>query len=436
MKTIIFQNSYIITILVLQIFFTGILYSQEIISAQGNNGNGNINLFLDCPSGCDWDYIRNEMPYLNYVREIREAQVYLLVTRETNASGGNRYTLFFTGYNDFTGMNDTLTYDSSVDDTNDLTRRGLTRTIAMGMMRYVAKTPIRNNVGISYEPKREEIPGIVIDRWNSWVFEIDTEIEIEREQRKEQLQFDNSIQAHKITPEWKVEHRISRDYNFDTYIRESIDDETGEVTKTRTDVKKDKWDYRSLNVKSINDHWSVGLRTRIGADNTRNLNLEIQVYPAIEYNIFPYHESSKKQMRFLYSLGFVYNDYVEITIYESLEDRLLEQNFDIAMQVRQKWGSTNFSLNASSFVPDFSKYMFRVEGDVRVRMFRGLEFRVRARASLIHNQIGLPKGDMTPEELYLNLRELKTTYKWDVRTGIVYTFGSLYNNVVNPRFGN
>lgn len=429
-------NNYIFLLLLLHIFSYDKLYSKEIISSKDNNTISKINIFIDCSSGCDWDYIRYEIPYLNYVREIREAQVYLLVTEENNANGGKRYTLFFIGYHEFAGMIDTLTLDSSIDHTNDLTRSRLTKTIALGMMRYVAKTPIRNNIELSYETNGLDIPEQQSDKWNSWVFEIDSEIEIEREQSKGQLEFNNSIQAYKITPEWKVEHQIGREYNFDTYIHESVDDETGEVTEIRTDVEKDRWDYRSLNVKSINDHWSIGIRTLIGADNTRNLDLEVQLLPAIEYNIFPYHESSKKQMRFLYSLGFVYNDYDQITIYERLEDRLLEQNFDIAMQVRQKWGSMNFSMNASSFVPDFSKYMFRVEGDVRVRIFRGFELRARARASLIHNQIGLPKGDMTPEELFLNLRELKTTYKWDVRTGIIYTFGSLYNNVVNPRFGN
>jgi hypothetical protein len=422
---------HIISLSALQILFTGFLFSQKTILAPHNNVNGNINIFLDCPSGCDWDYIRLATPYLNYVREIRDAQLYLLITTENNANGGKKFTLYYHGYKEFVGMKDTLIYNSSVDDSDIIIRHGLIKTIALGIMRYVARTPISDNIAISYDPKSEETAEVKRDKWNMWIFELDTKIQIEKEQNKEELQFDNSISAYKITPKWKLEHRISREYNFDTYLRESTDDETGKVTRTRIDVEKNIWNYRS-----INNHWSVGLRTRIGADNTKNLNLEIQVYPAIEYNLFPYNMSSHKQMRFMYSVGYTYNDYLDTTIYDVMKDRLFEQKFDVAMQIRQKWGSTNFSLNASSFVPDFSRNMFRAEGDIRIRMFRGLEFNVRLRASLIHNQIGIPKGELTAEELFLNLRELKTTYRWDIRTGIIYTFGSLYNNIVNPRFGN
>jgi len=52
----------------------------------------------------------------------------------------------------------------------------------------------------------------------------------------------------------------------------------------------------------------------------------------------------------------------------------------------------------------------------------------------IHNQIELAKGDMSDEDIYLELRELQTNYRYGGGVGLVYTFGSIYNNVVNPRF--
>ncbi len=36
-----------------------------------------MNVFLDCRS-CDMNYIREELPYINYVRDVGEAQVYIL----------------------------------------------------------------------------------------------------------------------------------------------------------------------------------------------------------------------------------------------------------------------------------------------------------------------------------------------------------------------
>jgi len=36
----------------------------------------------------------------------------------------------------------------------------------------------------------------------------------------------------------------------------------------------------------------------------------------------------------------------------------------------------------------------------------------------------------------LRLRELETQFEYFTSFGLTYTFGSIYNNVVNPRFGN
>ena len=43
---------------------------------------------------------------------------------------------------------------------------------------------------------------------------------------------------------------------------------------------------------------------------------------------------------------------------------------------------------------------------------------------------------MTPEEILLRLRELQSGYEVEAQFGVRYTFGSIFNNVVNPRFGN
>ncbi|MEA2104866.1 MAG: hypothetical protein U9P79_09545 [Candidatus Cloacimonadota bacterium] len=56
--------------------------------------------------------------------------------------------------------------------------------------------------------------------------------------------------------------------------------------------------------------------------------------------------------------------------------------------------------------------------------------------SRVHDQISLPAGDVTPEELLLKQRELETQYTYWGSIGLTYSFGSIYNNIVNPRFGN
>jgi hypothetical protein len=50
--------------------------------------------------------------------------------------------------------------------------------------------------------------------------------------------------------------------------------------------------------------------------------------------------------------------------------------------------------------------------------------------------LSLRRGDASNEEILVRQRELATGYEYEFGFGISYTFGSIFNNVVNPRFRN
>lgn len=56
--------------------------------------------------------------------------------------------------------------------------------------------------------------------------------------------------------------------------------------------------------------------------------------------------------------------------------------------------------------------------------------------ALVHDQISLPLGGSTLEDVLLQRKMQATDYSYYTSFGFTYTFGSIYNNVVNPRFGN
>ncbi|MEA3461347.1 MAG: hypothetical protein U9R49_05670 [Bacteroidota bacterium] len=62
-----------------------------------------LRIFIDC-ARCDMNYIRDEIPYVNYVRDVKEAQLYILETRERTGSGGNKYTYTFVGQEEYAGI--------------------------------------------------------------------------------------------------------------------------------------------------------------------------------------------------------------------------------------------------------------------------------------------------------------------------------------------
>jgi len=380
-----------------------------------------LKVFFDCPF-CDEDHIRREVSFVNYVRDRKEAQVHVMITRQVTGSGGREYSFLFIGQKQFEGQNDTLLYNTMPDATFEEIREGQIHTLKIGLMRYVAKTPVASKIKISYElPKQDEL---VEDRWKSWVFRTGIDGYLDGEKSYKSYSLYGSFSASKITPDWKF------DSDYDSGIHEDkimTDDET--VYSSRISHS-----LTALLVKSLGEHWSIGGTTSLSSSTYSNYKLRYRIYPAIEYDIFPYSESTRKQLTFLYSAGLSLHEYKDSTIYNKTSEALIGQEFIIALNLTQKWGSINTSLNASNYFHDWTKNNFSMFTSVDIRVAKGLEVNIGGSASIIHDQLNLVKGEATTEEILLRIKELETSYQYFVFFGISYTFGAIYNNVVNPRF--
>ena len=381
-----------------------------------------LRVFIDCER-CDMNYIREEIPYINYVRDIREAQLYILETRERTGSGGSQYTYLFLGQKEFKGKYDTLTYSSRPDDPSDIVRRGRTEIMKMGLMPFVARTPLAGEIRISHSEKLKQEE--VSDKWNFWVFELETRPRFEIEESYKELSFRNSFEISKITPEWKLEFDLDHyfnqtryDYDDTTYIRE------------RSSVRLD-----NLIVKSLNKHWSAGIMFDLSRSTFSNYWLSYKIYPSVEYNIYPYSESTHRQLRILYGIGYNYSHYIDSTIYDLTRESRIRHQMGIAFRVQENWGSINLSVQASNYFHDFSKNKLELEGAVSLRIAKGLSLSLYGSMGRIRDQLSLAKGELSEADILLQLQELATNYRIYGGIGLTYTFGSIYNNVVNPRFG-
>jgi hypothetical protein len=90
------------------------IFSQENASKSDTLRKDALNVFLEAS-----DYIRKEIPYVNYVRDIKDAGVYIISTRQQTGSGGTEFTYFLVGQNENAGMRDTITFVTSPDETQD-----------------------------------------------------------------------------------------------------------------------------------------------------------------------------------------------------------------------------------------------------------------------------------------------------------------------------
>jgi hypothetical protein len=107
----------------------------------------------------------------------------------------------------------------------------------------------------------------------------------------------------------------------------------------------------------------------------------------------------------------------------------------LRLDQRQPWGTLQAGVEFSQYFHDLSKYRLEVSGEVEIRIARGLSVSFDGSASRVHDQLSLPKRNATPSEILLQLRELQSAYEIDFSFGLTYSFGSLFNNIVNPRFG-
>src|SRR2546425_8140241 len=100
-----------------------------------------LRVFFDCPefqSGCDLNYFRTEITFVNHVRAPEDADVHVLITSQTTGGGGTEYTIALIGRRRHTGQADTLRFVAGKTDTDQERRRGLTHTMRLGLWRYAA----------------------------------------------------------------------------------------------------------------------------------------------------------------------------------------------------------------------------------------------------------------------------------------------------------
>ncbi len=404
-------------------------FTSQVVKAQEQGSTSDalrkeaVKIFLDCQS-CDMNYIRQQILYVNFVRDVKEAQVFILITQQNAGSGGTQYTLTFQGIGIYNGMNDTLVYTSSPDETSTIVREKKNNRLQMGLMKYVARTPLSSEIEINYnqELEREQ----VVDRWNNWVFSLGTEPQFQAEESDRQLQLRNSFEITKVTPDIKLELELDQNYSRRRVLKEDDFDTTYVTNEFQGD---------NLFVKSLGEHWSAGIKWNIGTSTRENYGFRTDILPSVEYNLFPYSEATHRQLRFLYSVGMQYNNYNDSTIYNKLKENLFKQELNIAFQIQKKWGFVNLSLLASNYLNDFSKNRVELNTSLNLRIFKGLSLQISGGVAHINDQVNLKKGDISEADRLLELRELSTQYRIEGGIGLTYTFGSIYNNVVNPRFG-
>jgi hypothetical protein len=372
----------------------------------------------------DLNFIKTEIQFVNYVRDRTGADVHVLITQQNTGSGGSEYTLSFIGQGEFEDVKNELKYYSNKINTKDESRRGLVEILKLGLTSYVAHTPIAAKLRLALDGRPSATA--VEDRWNFWVFSVSANGRLNGEQARTSNSIFGNASVNRTTPASKFRLGLSANLDESRYDYEGYKEESSSK-------------YRSLDglyVSSLGEHWSLGAYVTSSYSTYSNIAFSLGVQPAVEYNLFPYAESTRRQLRFLYKIGLIHSKYLEQTIYNKMSESNFSHSLSVTLEFTEPWGNAEISLEGSNYLMSHWEYnKFKLSGNLSVRLIKGLSLTVDGRYSMVHDQLALRKGEVSLEELLLRRTELASNYSYQVRIGLSYSFGSVYSNVVNPRFG-
>ena len=394
-----------------------------IISISAFSQNNSIKLFLKC--SCDSNYIRDQINYIDYVRDQEDANIILEVYGDPNGNRG-KYSIYFIGKNNFIGMDDKLSFESHPKMTNDEIRSGLKDKIQRGILKYLVKTTDINDLNISITKPEINIydyDSLIVDKWKNWIFEISASGYYEKESSRKVNDFNGRFEVNRYTEDWRIETTLRFFKRIEEFLSETNNFKSSRVYKGA---------YGKI-VRSISDHWSTGIFYGLSKDSYENIKFSNNFSPAIEYSIFPYKEVVRREMVLEYKIGYRKNNYQSKTIYGKNDEFLGIHSFAFKTRYRQNWGDIYSRFSFFTYLHDNSKNRLTFDNYLNIRIFEGFSLRLGAEIRFIRDQINLAAGQASIEDLLLQQRSIATDFYNEFRLGLTYTFGSAFNNIINTR---
>lgn len=405
-------------ILLFTFFSMFFCFSQE---TQSNE----LKIFLDC-NVCDNTYIKQNLGHVEFVRDQSLGDVHLFFVTQSNGSGGRQYEIDFIGKNTLESIAFKIDFFLDSNMTSDDRRSKILEYIKLGLVRYwIAIGNLEDvSVVVPIPADEEETKEDIADPWNYWVFRLGASGYFNGQEANKSSNLNFNLSAKRVTAENKFSLNAGFSENKSTFTFDGSD---------IVAVNNNK--YINANyIISINDHWSYGFFGRSGTSTYRNYEAYLQFQPAIEYNFFKYENSAKKQLVLSYRNGVRYNDYIQRSVFGEVNETLWEHSVLIGGSVRQEWGNINGEASFNQFLHDTKLNALGFYLGANIRIFKGFNINVGGNYRITRNQINLPAGDVTLEELLLQQQQLQSGYNYWVNLGFSYQFGSIYNSIVNPRF--
>lgn len=387
-----------------------------------------LRVFLDCPTGgCDRNFLITELPFVLWTQDRLDADIHALITTLSTASGGSAYTINLLGRGLFAGRTDTLNATVPPNTTEDMRRRELARVLKLGLVPYAIRVSDSSPFSLRYDAPVSVTGGgseIIQDTWDFWVYRLRANGSGNAESLNSSYQLNGSVNVSRTTEELKLSFNANEEYRANTFTLSDSSEQTFILRST---------DLSARIVRSVSDHWSIGTRLTGGRTDFRNQEASAGLDVSAEYNYFPWRDATSRQLIAAVAIGGRYYDYKETTIFDLTTELRPIARAILAGESRQQWGTIDGAMRYTQYLHNAKTYNLSFNGRAQFRLTRGLALEVRGDAAKVNDQLYLRRGGATDSEVLTRQRALATNFRIGGSIGLTFTFGSIYNTIVNPR---
>tara|TARA_B100000768_G_scaffold67783_1_gene65181 strand:- start:128 stop:1366 length:1239 start_codon:yes stop_codon:yes gene_type:complete len=380
--------------------------------------NNKLKAYLDCR--CDQNYLKQQTSFLEHVRDQNLADIEIFILDVRNPTGTRTFEIKVDGNNEYQEISSSTFVSGYANDTSSTLRDKLLNKLKLALIPFLDKASY--NIKVDVDSNFDDLT-VNDDKWKNWVFELSGSYNDDKEESRKTNRYELEFEIDKLTPEWRIGMEIKRnESNGKFFSNDKVYTSNRKTTSISGRV-----------VRSISDHFSAGIFSSAYQNTYENIDFNRYIAPAIEYSFYPYKDVLSKEITLAYRIGIGKRNYIEKTIYGYEKQKLSSQTLSLNIRFRQKWGNISSYLNATQFLNDGTKKRFSLRSDLDLRVFEGLAVRFSGNVNLIREQYSLAAVSTSIEELLLQQRQIATDYRTNFSVGLSYTFGSIYNSVINTR---
>jgi hypothetical protein len=382
-------------------------------------------VFLVCDY-CDQNYYKNEITFLNFVRDRRLADIVILLRTINTGNGGTEFTLEFSGENNFKDITTTEKFNAIPNQSNGEIREGIRDAIKKGVLPYLLKSNLASKINYSITGlENTSNADQVKDKWNLWLFSISGNLSGSGQAYSKQFDMFSNFNTNRTSQKNRFETGFFQYGNFQKY---TVNDSTS-ISAFVNNIGAYSFDAITLG-----KHAAVGYFATYFASTVQNLKNSTSLYPSIEYNVFPYDDATKRRLTLNYRIGARYVDFFTPTYLDKLYEWYFLHSLVVSYRQVEKWGSLNCDIGSFQYFHKQKFYRVNISPNVSLNVAKGLNINLGGNFSVVNDQYFLRKEEVSQEAILLGQAQLKSNFSYFFYSGFSYNFGSIYNNVVNVRF--